>query len=196
MAKDVRVVNLAFGAVLALLGTTAAVSLYLNRDRPVVREAAQPASSPKAGLPANHPPVDSAARLALLDQMSRNDPKNADYKVQMGNLLYDMGEYQKAIDAYQESLELRRGDPNVETDMATCYHYLGQDERAIELLDRVLQAHADFPQALFNKGIVLRAGKNDVKGAISVWERLLRSNPAFAQKAGLEQKIKELKAVQ
>jgi hypothetical protein len=47
---------------------------------------------------------------------------------------------------------------------------------------------------MFNKGIILAHGKNDVQGAMGIWEDLLRRDPAFSQKAGLQQKINQLKA--
>jgi len=126
--------------------------------------------------------------------MSRSDPQNADYKVQMGNAYYDLGQYQKAIDAYQQSLAIRPQDPDVETDMGTCYHFIGQPDKALELFDHVLQYRPDFPQALFNKGIVLVEDKKDIRGGIAVWEELLRTNPSFPQKAQIEQRIRQLQS--
>jgi len=194
MRNGKRHINLIFGCVIGLLAVTSVTSMILERNRPPIREAAMPDLPAEVKLPENHPPIDSSARLATLEQMSRNDPQNPDPKVQIGNIYYDMGQYRKAIDYYQESLKLRPQDPSVETDMATCYHYLGDHDKALETLDRVLQYRPNFPQALFNKGVVLQAGKNDVNGAISAWESLLRSNPSFAQRAELERKIQQLKS--
>ena len=194
MRNEKRRVNLIFGCVVGLLAATSVTSMLLERNRPPIREAAMPDLPPDVKLPENHPPIDSSARLATLEQMSRNDPQNPDPKVQIGNIYYDMGQYRKAIDYYRESLKLRPEDPSVETDMATCYHYLGDHDKALETLDRVLQYRPNFPQALFNKGVVLQAGKNDVNGAVSAWESLLRSNPDFAQRAELERKIQQLKS--
>jgi tetratricopeptide (TPR) repeat protein len=112
----------------------------------------------------------------------------------LANLYYDNGEYEKAAAAYQESLNLHPQDPGVETDLATCYYNLGQEDKALEILDRVLKYRPGFSQAMFNKGIVLISGKKDIKGGIAIWEELLRLDPVFAQKAELEQKIHQLKA--
>jgi len=91
---------------------------------------------------------------------------------------------------------LRPQSPSVETDLATCYHLLGQHDRALEILDKVLQYRPHFAQALFNKGIVLHSGRNDLKGAIAAWEELLRTNPNLPQRADIEQRIEQLKASQ
>jgi tetratricopeptide (TPR) repeat protein len=82
----------------------------------------------------------------------------------------------------------------VETDLATCLHYLGQHDKALEILNRILDYSPNFPQAMFNKGIVLAADGKDIQGAIALWEELLKLDPEFSKHAGLEQRINQLKA--
>ncbi len=185
--------NLVFAIVVLALAGAALFSMYQNMDKPVVQEA--PASDPaSAALPENHPPMEAANRLTELEKMSAADPQNAEHKTKIGNTYYDLGQYQKAADAYEASLKLKPGDPGVETDLATCYHFLGQEDKALNLLNAVLQDRPDYPQALFNKGIVLIDGKHDAAAGIAVWESLLRSNPGFPQRAQIEQKIRTLKS--
>ncbi len=184
-------INALFAVVVIVLAGVALVSLYQSMSRPGIQDA--PASdAANTGLPQNHPPIDAAGRLTELEKMSEGDPGNADYKTQIGNAYYDLGQYQKAAEAYEASLRLRPGDAAVETDLASCYHFLGQEDKALNLLDKVLASRPDFPQALFNKGLVLVEGKHDTKGGVAIWQRLLQANPGFPQKAQLEQKIREL----
>ena len=193
MALSKLGINIVFACVVALLGITAATFIYLNAGRPdVPLPAAQEASGGQ--LPENHPAIDFASRLAALEQLIAKDPRNPAYRAEKANLYYDNGEFDKAAVFYQESLDLRPQDSNVETDLATCYYNLGQYDKALETLDRALKYSPGFSQAMFNKGVVLASGKHDVKGAIAVWEDLLRSDPGFAQKAELEQRINQLKA--
>lgn len=197
MSESKRGVNAVFAATVVLLTAAALAGMYANRNHPVILEspASQP-ESPGGQLPDGHPPVESGAQVAMLEQAINADPSNAELRTQLGNAYYDSRQYQKAIDAYAESLRLKPGDPHVETDMATSHHYLGRHDRALEALDRVLQQSPGFAQALFNKGVVLQAGKNDAAGAAAAWEELLRTNPDFPQKADLEDRIRRLKAGQ
>jgi len=105
-----------------------------------------------------------------------------------------MRQYDKAVAYYQQSLDLQPQNPNVETDLAACFHYLGQYDKSLEILNKVLGYRPGFPEAMFNKGIVLISGKKDVKGGISVWEDLLRLNPDYPRRAELQQNIDQLKS--
>lgn len=187
-------INLLFGAVILALGFVAAFQMYVNRDRPVIRESAVTEEREEARLPENHPPMDASNRIIALEELSRKEPGNAEHKVQLGNTYYDMGQYRKAIPAYEEALKLKPQDPNVQTDLATCYFNLGEHDKALQILEGVLHYQPNFPMAMFNKGIVLQEGKKDSRGAIAVWESLLHSNPDFPQRAALEQRIRESKA--
>ena len=134
-----------------------------------------------------------AGQLQELERLMSENPGNPDYPTQIGNLLYDHGDYQKATVYYEKSLGIRPQDPNVETDLAVCYHYIGQDDKALAILDRVISYRPEFSPAKFNKGMVLINGKKDVQGGISVWEDLLRSDPGLPNRQDLEQRIRQLK---
>jgi len=186
-------INWILGLIVAFLAATAAATSYLNWDRPAVPEGVAP-NPAQMDLPENHPPVDALNRITSLSQASQNDPKNADLKVQLGNAYYDAGLYNDAIQAYEASVVLQAPGPHVQTDLATCYHYIGQHDKALAMLNTVLGQNPDFHAALYNKGIILQFGKGDAAGAIAAWEELLRVNPNHPQRAGLEQKIRELRA--
>ena len=185
-------INVIFGCVVAALALTAFTFLYLNSDqRDITR--AETRNSPEGTMPANNPPIDAAERVAALERMSAQDPQNPDLQTQVANLYYDLGQFDKAVGFYERSLKLRPKDPNVETDLAVCLHYIGQSDKALETLDAVLGYSPGFVQAMFNKGIILANAKKDTKGAINIWEELLRSNPNYPQRSELEQKIRQLK---
>ena len=191
--RNRKIINVMFGTVIAALAGTAATALYLNQGRPAIQEAASPGAF-ASGLPQEHPPLELLSRLNQLEQLSLANPQNADYMTEIGNINYDLGRYQNALDAYEKSLKLKPRDPGVSTDAATCYHNIGQNDKALALLDEVLQISPGFSQALFNKGVILINGKGDTAAGIAAWEELLRTNPNFPQRAELETQIRQLRA--
>jgi cytochrome c-type biogenesis protein CcmH/NrfG len=182
--------NLLFGIIILALAGVAIFAMRRNASLPVIEESPDAAN---IQLPENHPPLEASRELSELEKMSTSDPQNADYRTRIGNLYYDLGQYQKAIEAYESSLQLRPKDAAVQTDLATCYHLLGQEDKALNLLNEVLKDDPGFFHALFNKGLVLIDGKHDIQGGVAVWEQLLRANPGFPKRAQIEQKIRELK---
>lgn len=192
MASSKSLVNFIFAGIVVVLGVTAAGAIYKNLSSPTNSPAAA-SETAASQMPANHPSPETIEKLMSLQQQIAEDPQNPDYLAQIANLYYDLQKYDKAIEFYQQSLNVRPGDARVETDLATSFHYLGQSDKALEALDKVLQYQPGFPQAMFNKGIILAHAKNDVQGAIKVWEDLLQTDPAFSQKADLEQMINQLK---
>ena len=182
-------VNLIFAFAVLVLAITAVSYMIATRSN---NPAAPDSSSSQA--PKDLPDINMSKDLVDLEQLSAQNPGNADYKTQIGNIYYDMRQYDKAVVYYQQSLDLHPRNPNVETDMVVCFHYLGQEDRALEALNKVLGYSPDFPEAMYNKGIVLVSGKKDIKGGILVWENLLQSNPQYPKRAELQQSIDHLKS--
>ncbi|MDI6870446.1 MAG: tetratricopeptide repeat protein [Bacillota bacterium] len=102
-----------------------------------------------------------------------------DRYVEEGNRAYDSGDFAAAIRYYEQALPWRGRDPGVLTDLGTAYFYRTPSDpaRAIAYYDRALEVSPGFPNALFNKGIVLLQGQNDPAGAIAAWEQLLAVLP-------------------
>jgi tetratricopeptide (TPR) repeat protein len=192
MAKSKTQINVVFALLSAgLLITTimAAVRYEGQIIRPSNRNAASGTS-----LPENHPSVDMTQTLAELIRLSQEDPQSAGIQAQIGNIYYDMGEYDQAVVAYGKSLDIQPNQASVETDLATCFHYLGKDDEALKRFDHVLTYSPGFVQAMYNKGVVLIYGKNDIEGGRRTWEKLLQMDLEPAKRAEIEKSLQQLKA--
>jgi len=123
-----------------------------------------------------------------------SDPKNLRANVELANRLYDAGRYTDAISYYQQAFALDPTNVNVSTDLATALYYAGRADEALAQFDKSLSIDPKHGQTLFNVGIVKRDGKNDVKGAIAAWERLLSTVPDYPDADKVRAMIGELKA--
>jgi len=186
-------INYILAAIIILLAAAAGISIFNKSGDIGFRQAAIQGNTENT-RPDNHPPGEIAQRLAALIQMSAEDPQNADIRAEIGNTYYDLGEYEKAVAQYRKSLEIQPRNPYVETDLATCLHYLNRHDEALQILDNVLKYQPDFQQALYNKGIVLIYGKDDVQGGIAAWEEMLKQDLDPARRADIEQSIRQLKS--
>jgi len=121
------------------------------------------------------------------------DPKNLRANVELANRLYDAGRYGEAIPYYQHAVTLDPKNVSVSTDFATALYYSGRIDDALAQFDRSLAIDPKHGQTLFNIGIVKRDGRNDPKGAIAAWERLLASVPDYPDAPKVRTMIADLK---
>jgi cytochrome c-type biogenesis protein CcmH/NrfG len=120
-------------------------------------------------------------------------PNDPDLLINIANAYYDGKDYAKAIDYYQKALRLRPQDVDVRTDMGTAIWYSGDADGAIRQYEQSLKFQPTHAQTLFNLGIVMWQGKKDGKGAIQFWEKLLASNPGYADRAKVQQMIDQVR---
>jgi cytochrome c-type biogenesis protein CcmH/NrfG len=141
---------------------------------------------------ATSPEMLAKAAEPLLAKLQAN-PRDFETLAQLGNLYYDGQAYPQAIDYYTKALAIDSKNPDVTTDLGTAYWYSGDPDKAIEEFDKSLAIRPNHPGTLFNLGIVKWQGKKDPKGAVVVWETLLKTNPDYAQKDQVQMLIERAK---
>lgn len=123
----------------------------------------------------------------------KSNPKDFDMLTKIGNLYYDGQAYPQAIDYYEKALAVQPNNPDVRTDLGTSYWYTGDPDKAIANFEKALAVRPNHPGTLFNLGIVKWQGKNDPKGAVVVWEKLLATNPDYPQREQVQTLIERAK---
>lgn len=169
-----------FGLIVGwIIGTQQAQLLPRSRVAQQAEAAAPPQAAPAAasdsGTPA--PVVLDENKVRALQTVAEKDPKNAVARAQLGDTYYDAGRYPEAIKWYQESIALNPRDVNVSTDLGVSYYYNKETDRAIDQLQKSLQIDPSHAKTLLNLGVVKAFGKQDLKGATEVWQKLVQVAP-------------------
>ncbi len=152
------------------------------------KQSAQPAASVQAQQgTASFTEEDARLRGILM-----TNPGDLDALIQLGNLCYDNRKFQDAVDWYGRALAIDPKNVNVRTDRGTSYWNLGQADAAIAEFRKSLEVNASHAQTLYNLGVVLLNGKNDVQEARKAWETLLATNPNYPDRAKLQQQLASL----
>jgi len=125
-------------------------------------------------------PVDMA-RVAELQRILRENPKDFPALVEMGNITFNRKNYDEAIGYYRKALDVSPGDADVRTDLGTTMFFADRFDDAIAEFNKSLEVNPTHPQTLFNLGVALLQGKNDPQGAVKVWEKLIATNPGYPQ---------------
>lgn len=138
------------------------------------------------------PEMLAKAAEPLLTQLQSN-PNDVDTLAKVGNIYYDGQAYPQAIQYYEKALTIQPKNADIRTDLGTAYWYTGDADKAIANFERALTVQPNHPGTLFNLGIVKWQGKKDPKGAVVVWEKLLQTNPDYAQKDQVQMLIERAK---
>ncbi len=115
------------------------------------------AALPGAAVGGGGPPAPVMQELAELRARLKANPSDLAALVGLSNMYFDAGKFDQAIGFYTRALTLDPTNPDVRTDYATALHQTGHDIESLKQLDIVLAERPKFLQALFNRGIVLRA---------------------------------------
>lgn len=146
-----------------------------------------------AAPPATLPAVDES-QAGPLRSIAERDPKNVPSRVHLGDMYFDAGRYAEATKWYEEALALNSKDVNVSTDLAICYYYTNQPDRAISQMSASLAVDPKHTKTWLNLGVVRAFGKQDLAGATAAWNEVIKLAPGSPEATKAQQALDNLKA--
>lgn len=164
--------------------------------RPAPQSVAAPAGSQASGSGANPqvaPPLDES-RASAMKMTAQQNPTDAVTRVQLGDMYFDAGRFQEAADWYEAALKIHPKDVNASTDLGIAYYYMNQPDRALAQFDRSLAVDPAHAKTLLNVGIVRAFGKQDLKGAAEVWQKVLVVAPSSEEARAARQALDGLRS--
>jgi tetratricopeptide (TPR) repeat protein len=135
-----------------------------------------PAGQSASGSSQPAPALDES-RVRALESQAERDPRDAETRIQLGNLYFDSERFTEAVRWYQEALKIDPKNVNASTDLGISYYYMNQPDRALEQFDRSLAIDPKHSKTLLNVGIVRAFGKQDLDGASKAFEQVLLVAP-------------------
>ena len=120
------------------------------------------------------------------------NPSDLEALVGLGNLEFDSGQWDKAIQYYSRALAIDSKNADVRVDRAIAYHATGQNDVAKRELLEVTREQPTHKNAWLNLGVVSR-DLGDRAEAIRAWERYLELDPQGEHAEDVRQEIASLK---
>ncbi len=137
-------------------------------------------------------PPEVTAQVQRYRQALATDPNDVAANIGLANLLFDSGQWEKAIDHYSKALEKDPKNVDVLVDRAIAYHGMNQDPRAKEELIAITRSHPEHRNAWLNLGVV-SANMGDNATAIRAWEQYLKLEPNGTHSAAIRDELRRLK---
>lgn len=192
-----RADSIVFGISGILFGVIVGWVLGSQQARTAGPVAPAPVAQTQAQAP---PPAGSQAipldpqRVKALESVAQQNPRDAQPRIQLGNMYFDAEQYPQAITWYAQAVALDNRDPNVSTDLGVAYYYTNQPDRAIEQFTHSLSLDARHTKTLLNLGIVRAFGKQDLAGAQQAWEQVVAIAPSSPEAQAAQKGLDGLKA--
>lgn len=149
---------------------------------------AQPAAGGRPGGQADGPiraPF-LEQQAAALERQLEAEPNDSAAALQLGNLYFDLQNWQGAVHAYGRYLELAPGDPDVLSDLGVSLQRLGRADEALAMFDRAQEIAPDHWQSRYNEVVVLAFQLqrwDDARQVLGELQRLQPDNPDVARLA-------------
>lgn len=137
----------------------------------------QQAAAPAQSGAAAQPPLLDENRVQAMRTVAEQNPRDAQPRVELGNMYFDAERYNDAITWYEDALKLNPSDPNVSTDLGVAYYYTNQPDKALAQFEKSLSVDPKHTKTLLNMGIVKAFGKQDLAGAAAAWEQVVALAP-------------------
>jgi cytochrome c-type biogenesis protein CcmH/NrfG len=165
-----------------------------GRVPPPPAAAAAPSQGSGGGSSAQAPPPLDESRASAMKLTAQQNPTDAVTRVQLGNMYFDAGRFQDATEWYQAALKINPKDVNASTDLGIAYYYMNQPDQALAQFDRSLVVDPRHAKTLLNIGIVRAFGKQDLKGAAEVWQKVLAVAPSSEEARAARQALDGLRS--
>ena len=126
----------------------------------------------------------------LLEKLSK-DPDNPALLMQIGGVYHAAHQFRDAAAYYGKAVRAAPKNVEAHTKLATSLYRTGDVDGAVAELNRALALDPKDPNSLFNLGMIELQGKQNPRGAVAAWQKLLRLNPQLdaGRKAQVQQLI-------
>ncbi|WP_050470658.1 tetratricopeptide repeat protein [Herbaspirillum chlorophenolicum] len=92
-------------------------------------------------------------------------PENASWHNDLGNVLFNLSQYEMAVSAYSDALEANAADHMVWNNMGAALLRLGKSEEAAEAFSRAVDISPEFVSALQNLGVIYEQAGDKMKAS-------------------------------
>ena len=176
----------------------------IYQDRPQLDAAANSAEVTSPGgprAPGQGAPAQggggAAPMVNEINELKRRldaNPKDAQTAASLGNMYYEVGMWDQALQFYDIALSVEPDDPDWLTDSGNVYRELGRYDRALESFRRAHEIKPDHWQSLFNTVVVAAFDLRQMDLADAAMAKLDEFEPVPAQLPALKRALAEFRA--
>lgn len=139
--------------------------------------------------------IELMEKIEELKETVREDPKNLQAWLKLGDIYFNYNRYREASQAYQQYLSVHPENPEVRTKLGMMLRGLGDIDGAIEAFRKASLIDPKHTESRFQLGAVFLQEKKDVNKAIAAWEDYLKVEPKGQGANWVRAEIERLKTM-
>lgn len=105
------------------------------------------------------------------------DPDDVQALISLADANFMIQRFDQSREYYERALKSDPKNINARLSLSNCFIFMQKPDEAIQQLDQLLTMQKDYPEALYNKGLILLQSKGDPGGAKQVWTQLVSTHP-------------------
>lgn len=121
-------------------------------------------------------------QVAVLQEKLKADPNNTALLLQIGAIYHGTHQFKEAGEYYGKAAQVEPKNAAIRTKLASSLFRSGDADGAIAQLNNALVFAPTDANTLFNLGVIKFEAKQDAKGAVVAWQKLLKTNPQLSPK--------------
>lgn len=154
---------------------------------PPQQRQAPPPSQPQASAP-------MLEEIGQLREVLKLDPANLGALKRMGNLYHDARMWPQAVEFYEQARELSPDDPNLLTDLGTCYGGMRRNDEALAMFSRANAIDPNHWQSLYNTVIIAGLNAHNFDAAEAALAKLANLPAGQQHVPQLQQALEQARA--
>ena len=132
--------------------------------------------------------------VARLEAQAAENPEDGEIRRKIGILYMESSHLQQAVVWFREALKIDENDLVVRNHLAMSLAELGRVDEAVSEYRDALAVEELHPASLRGRGRVLLLGKNDIRGGIEVWEKLVEAAPDSPEARSIRDELEALRS--
>ena len=108
---------------------------------------------------------------------AEENPEDVQALVSLADANFMIQRFDVASEYYEQAIKANQNHLDARLSLSNSYVFLQKPDQALEQLDKILETEQDYPEALYNKGLILLMAKRDTTNAKATWTKLTDTHP-------------------
>ncbi len=148
-------------------------------------------TSQAGGYGNGNAPVAFNEVLQELKTLVEKDPNNAELHSRLGDVYFDMKDFNSAVLSYKKALSINPSDVDAYNDLALSYHYLDNTAEGLAYVNQGIEKNPGYQRIWLTKGFLMAFGVGSSEEAEAALQKAYELDPTTpvgqAAKAYLEE---------